>query len=444
MTRQFRFPFAAVVLLLGFSIRPMVANGQEDQWPKPLMRDFIGINGHTVSFKPELYAPVCDLVRDYHPIDWDWGKETNAALQFPSAQNGVRWDSVYGSWQQQGFRTDACLMFDKVPPDSWNNRVEDASRYGEAFAKSFGPSAKTPLVEAVEIGNEPGKYDDAAYREIFENMAAGLRRGDPKLKIATCNVLNGESGDYHKSIDSLRGLEPLYDVLNIHSYAMLKPWPTWERSFPEDDRFPGFHHDIQRLIDWRNENAADKEVWLTEFGYDSSTQLPAAEGDFAKWQGNSDLEQAQWLVRSFFRFATMDLQRAYIYFFNDDDEPKLHASSGLTRKFVPKPSFYAVSHLSAMLGDYRFSRVVAQQPHESAVYEFVHGEDSNRRVWVAWSPTGEGRQSIVTLPLEGWRIESIEAMPISDAAAAAPSPEQVSETLQLPITESPLYLMLRK
>jgi hypothetical protein len=37
--------------------------------PRPLMRDFIGINGHTVQFKPALYQPVCRLVRDYHPVN---------------------------------------------------------------------------------------------------------------------------------------------------------------------------------------------------------------------------------------------------------------------------------------------------------------------------------------------------------------------------------------
>lgn len=37
--------------------------------PRPLMRDFIGLNGHTVQFKPELYRPVSGVVRDYHPVE---------------------------------------------------------------------------------------------------------------------------------------------------------------------------------------------------------------------------------------------------------------------------------------------------------------------------------------------------------------------------------------
>ncbi|OGV39769.1 MAG: hypothetical protein A2X48_24010 [Lentisphaerae bacterium GWF2_49_21] len=38
---------------------------------KPLMRDFIGLNVHTVQVDPKLYTPVVRLLRDYHPYMWD-------------------------------------------------------------------------------------------------------------------------------------------------------------------------------------------------------------------------------------------------------------------------------------------------------------------------------------------------------------------------------------
>jgi hypothetical protein len=79
-----------------------------------------------------------------------------------------------------------------------------------------------------------------------------------------------------------------------------------------------------------------KEVWVTEFGWDASTKTQAKTGDFAKWDGNvSDEKQAQYLVRAFLVFAAMDVNRAYLYFFNDADEPSFHASSGITRNFQP-------------------------------------------------------------------------------------------------------------
>ena len=80
------------------------------------------------------------------------------------------------------------------------------------------------------------------------------------------------------------------------------------------------------------------------------------------WQGATDLQQAQFLVRSLFTFAERDVRRAYIYFFNDDDSPSVHGSAGLTRKFVPKPSFWAIKQLDELLGNCRFDRVVKKVP----------------------------------------------------------------------------------
>ncbi len=382
------FPFILLASLFVVYVAS-VANGQDadpeqssqdlsktnvrDASPKPLFRDFMGINGHTVNFKPELYRPTARLVRDYHPIGWDLGDDTAHRLSFPFARNGVNWQSVYGSWKEHDIDIDACLMFSSISPDAWKDLPKDAKRYGSEFAKSFGPSSQTPLVSTVEIGNEPGNYDHDTYMQVFRNMAEGLREADPKMKIATCNVYADEGGDYHKPAERFLEHADLYDILSIHSYAMISSWPKWERSYPEDQRFPGFIKDIDRLIEWRNKNASDKLVWLTEFGYDSSTKQPTNDDEFAQWMGNTDKQQAQWLVRSFFLFATRDLQRAYIYFFNDDDVPKLHSASGLTRNYEPKPSFHAVAHLLKTLGDFRFAKIITEQVDDSLVhYQIRH------------------------------------------------------------------------
>src|SRR5436189_4086010 len=73
----------------------LVASGGET---RPLMRNFIGINGHTVQFKPDLYRPVSGLVRDYHPVEWDLGGNSAELPVFPLAKNQVDWNQVYGSW----------------------------------------------------------------------------------------------------------------------------------------------------------------------------------------------------------------------------------------------------------------------------------------------------------------------------------------------------------
>jgi hypothetical protein len=353
------------------------------------MRDFIGINGHTVQFKPDLYRPVCGLVRDYHPVEWDLGKDSAELPGFPLAKNGVDWNQVYGSWCAKGWKIDACLMFESLKQTDWENIEADAWAYGKAFAHGFGPSGKRKLVEALEIGNEPGKWSDADYTRMFKALAAGVRAGDPKLKIATCNLTTGKSRDYEKSVDCVASCPELVDVLNVHSYAQLEGWPTWRRSFPEDPKLPHYLQDVEALCRWRDAHAPGKPVWLTEFGYDSTTKPPEQTGDFAKWIGVNDTQQAQWLVRSLLVFSALPVERAYIYFFNDEDQPHLHASAGITRHFQPKPSYYALAHLQRVLGEYRFQSVATNESGRLRVQEYRN--DSKQVIWAVWSPTGDGR-----------------------------------------------------
>lgn len=409
----------------------------------PLMRDFVGVNGHTVQFKPELYRPTCGLVRDYHPVSWDLGTNTSELPEFPFAKNRVDWNKVYGSWRKKDWNIDVCLMFESIPQADWKNVEADARAYGEYFAREFGPSGDRRLVDSVEIGNEPGKWSDDDYTRMFRALAEGIRAGDPKLKIATCNLTTGPSGDYTKSVECVAESPELFDVLNLHTYAQLVGWPTWRRSFPEDPKLPHYLQDIEALCRWRDAHAPEKPVWITEFGYDATTKPNEPTGTFAKWEGVTDEQQAQWLVRSLLVFSALPIERAYIYYFNDKDEPSVHASAGLTRNFQPKPSFHSLAHLQRVLGDYRFARIVRNQPGELRVHEYRN--DGNRLVWAVWSPTGNGRTSTVKLDQLPGKLVAAEAMPLSDDDAAALDVEQLpGGQLTLQVTESPSYLVFEE
>lgn len=398
-----------------------------------LFRDFMGINGHTIQFKPDLYAPIAGLVRDYHPVEWDLGADSDFEPPFPFARNRVNWETVYGSWRKRGWRVDASLMFETLPREKWKSLAADSRAYAERFARAFGPSSKSPLVESVEIGNEPGKFNDADYRIVFENMARGFRAADSKLKIVTGAMTTGKSHDYAKSVACIEGLGDLYDVLNVHSYAELEGWPTWKRSFPEDPALKHHVSDIASLCAWRDQRAPGKGIWLTEFGYDSTTKKPDPKTEFKGWAGISDEQQAQWLVRSWLLFATLPIERAYVYFFNDSDQPQVHGSSGLTRNFEPKPSFHAVAHLRKTLGDFRHAKT--QNIGEARLAEFRH-EINQSRIWVIWMPTGQGRVARVDLP-DG-KVTKAERMPL----AAEERIEFRISGRTLEAAESPVYLWL--
>lgn len=144
-------------------------------------------------------------------------------------------------------------MFDGLAADKWKDPAHDAQAYGQAFAKYFGPTAGQGLVTSAEIGNEPAKYSESQYRTLFENMAHGLRAGDAKLKISTCAVMTGKPDQWSKPMSAIAGLEGLYDVLNVHSYAFKDHWPTWRRSYPEDPSIV-YLKEIQSVVRWRNEH----------------------------------------------------------------------------------------------------------------------------------------------------------------------------------------------
>lgn len=403
---------------------------------KPLIRDFMGICVHTVQFKPELYKPVCRHVRDYHSLEWDVGDDMSRATTFPLAHNKVDWGRMYGQWVQAGYEINASIMLSRLPFETWKAPAADAFAYGQSFAAFFGPSTRN-LVAAAEIGNEPGEFTDAQYRVVFENMARGFRQGDPKLKIVTCAAIAGASHKYAKSLDCVKGLEDLYDVINVHSYAQVQGWPTWQRSYPEDASID-YLKDVQAAIDWKNANAPGKDVWITEFGWDATTKENHKEGTFRDWKGSTDLEQAAYLVRSWFVFSAMDLQRAYMYWFNDNDEPSVHAASGLTRHYQPKPSYWAVSHLYRTLGGYRFTRKLVERTGDLYAYEYTHESDGTRII-AAWVPGAADRTEEITLPVSVGRILKIERMALTETAEKVDYRQQ-DGSIRIPAGGVPVYV----
>jgi hypothetical protein len=438
--------FVLIVLASALCPAPVGAarasDGNAGIRPAPLMRDFMGLNVHTVQFKPDLYAPVCRRLRDYHPMNWDVGDDPGRVTAFPFAANRVDWGSLYGSWVKAGYDIDACLMFDQIAPTAWKGPARDARAYGEAFARFFGPSGAHRLVSSAEVGNEPSKYSPELYRTLFEAMARGLRAGDPKLTIATCAVRAGKADEWSKPLSAIDGLEELYDVLNVHTYPFKEHWPTWRRSYPEDPAI-AYLKDVEELTRWRDAHVPGKQVWVTEFGYDSASKPPDPNGEWAKWIGVSDEEQARYVVRSFLCLSALTVERAYLYFFNDKDEPQLHAASGLTRNYRPKPAFHAVSHLYRTLGDYRFVNALAREDGGLYCFKYAHGSRPAERVYVAWLANGTDQRVMRALPV-GERVHRAERMPTRDGEPPiVPWKPAAGGGVEVEVGAAPLYLWAR-
>lgn len=445
-----------IILLIALPTHLSIAENP----PKPLMKEFIGINGH-FQFKPALYRQCCSLVRNYHNMDWDV-KQPGDPLTFPMCPNKVDWEQhVYGKWVEHGFEVDLCAQFGGFGASNtnytrlWHGQEEWIYQYGYEMARTFGPSGAKKLVTSIEIGNEPGnEFNDALYQKLFLQMARGIRKGDPQIKIVTATAHSGVAEKYSKSLEetfSSPEIKLLYDVINVHTYA-IKPkqegQSPWDRSYPEDPALD-YLKIVDSTIAFRDQQAPGKEVWITEFGYDACTAEAMTKrtgwAEKLNWTGVTDTQQAQYLVRSFLCFAERDIKRAYLYFFNDDDGASVHASSGLTRNFQPKPSFWAVKHLYETLGEYRLNRVVFKEKDHMYVYEFEHNSNKNLCCWVVWSPTGSNREAMVTFRKVPGKLLRAERMALSkDGAEKINTQSLDGNALQLTIAESPSYLLFDK
>ena len=416
---------------------------------KPLMKDFVGINAH-FKFKPALYNQVCRLVRNYHNLNWDV-KKPGDKITIPVCHNKVNWKKhVYGKWVKHGFEVDLCVQFGafghkrKDYQNLWQGTDKWLYDYGYKLASYFGPSGKEKLVTSIEIGNEPGpRFDDDLYQRIFKNMAKGIRDADPKIKIVTCTAQAREADDYSKDLRKTfasEKIKKLYDVINVHTYAT-KPkgegQSPWDRSYPEDPALD-YLKVVDESIRWRDKHAKNKEIWITEFGYDACTPqaMKKREGWAKKlnWQGVTDLQQAQYLLRSIFAFAKRDVDRAYLYFYNDSDEASVHAASGLTRHFKPKPSFWAMKQFYEILGDFRFKRTI-KDTAALCIYEFV--DDNKSTIWLAWLPSGDGKKETITLPRGSKNVKRIIPMQTEKKGAA----DLAANSGKLSVGESPVYII---
>jgi hypothetical protein len=426
-------------MALGIALA-LLAN-HADAATAPALKDFMGINTSATTFNGAQFQPVVSNIRDYHDLSWDVGTNTpNASTHFPNTVNGYNWQAVYSPLTNLGYRIDVDLQFSSgtgITPASWGTSTQTAAsafKYGQEFGTYFGTGAGKGLVNSVQIGNEVSEYSDSEYATILANMAAGIKSVDPSMTVVTAAATAGADTGNYKSLSSIASSLSNVDAIAIHTYPYKNLYPNYQLSYPEDPSMT-YLSDVQNVINWRNQNAPGKQVWVTEFGYDDSTQA---------WSGSvTDLQQAQYLTRSYLLFSGMGVDRAYMYLDDDNDSPTLHAASGLTRNGTPKPSFYAVQGLQSILGDYRFSSIVEQIAGNVYVYSYQNISNPSELIWAIWSPTGDGRSALTTLPnLPGTPLFADE-MP----TAAGPLPSVSftnlgNNSISLDVGESPIFLSL--
>ena len=258
--------------------------------------------------------------------------------------------------------------------------------------------------------------------EMRLGAGVGILNADPTMKV----VMSGLARFQH-AVDTVKEIQlwaeyhrtdkrfPAH-VINVHKYCFDEEQTVTPALGPEecyDDA------EIRKLVAWRDSSAPHLEVWMTEFGYDTSPHSPNRVAIYGAHSANE--VQAMWIARAFIILAGQKLDRAHQFMLADVVEGGYtqFETSGLTTSqdtnppFASKIAWYFVHTLTALLGHMHLVSYTRGDAVGSVPYVAVFSSSG-----AATQPSGGGRTSIGGEQQQGGAPASTDATVVWLASAS--------------------------
>ncbi len=437
----------------------------------------------------------------------------NEPIALSPTSNGIPYDDYYKSFHDAGLINLPCIQgsvpwlkfanpavatgADVTLPASWVGHskffFQLAARYGSAvvpaaqlkLAASNTPKSGLGLVTYYEDGNELDENWTTGGDNLLSpaGMAAmtsadrdgdqgrlgagfGVKTADPNAKLVMAGLAgSGKSADLITNVttylDGMRAWATAHrngdfpaDVINVHDYCFgpdefgnANPRPALS---PEQC---GLGAQLKRLAAYRDQFLPGKEVWLTEFGYDTAdhSRLRAP----AIGSASAEVVQGQWLVRSFLALLESGIDRAFLYVSRDDCTGDLAKCPNRNVQFstagilsekgseAPKAAWYFLATFRARLARFAYAGSASQATDPVSVARF-YDPATNQGAYVAWSPTSDGTT------VAGFHLAVASAatptavITLESASATGHSvpPVSAAGSVTLDVSETPLIVLV--
>lgn len=399
------------------------------------------------------FIRAANQARNYHNIHWDtedpditpsYGGENPDVLR-PWTQ----WTREYKDWIDKGFEVDATFTFDRFLESVWDQPFSSGYGLGHAFGSVFGPSHEN-LIRTVEVGNEPWSYSDSTYRKILEGTAQGLKTADPLLKVlpAALQASHPVTSTGHKNYMGTKLHEaaaPYLDGINLHLYSYYRN-DEGARIAVHPEHPASEMRALFSGLRFRDANMPGKEVHVTEWGWDASSENEAAVNSEAV----SPISQAVYALRGLFWLSRMGVDKAHWYFYANVDtlsgiDPINYQRSGLTESlhydFKEKRAFTAVEAMQNRMGDLYFEDVI-REDDQAYIYQLRNEEGELSHI-VAWRPVSGDDSLTVNIQIpaaypaqNAWYLSGISAN------GEAVDLSYANGQLTLPLSSKPLLIHL--
>lgn len=265
--------------------------------------------------------------------------------------------------------------------EDWNE--QDKSWKGKNA--EFSPEEYAAMVSA--------SYDGHCNTLTGGNGTFGAKNADPNIKLAMGGLVELNL-DYIKRMkawfeNNRKDKKFAADVINFHVYAW-KDGNSWQGGGPAlSPEAAKFKEKTAELVDYRNKNLPGKEVWISEFGWDTFSESPLC----VPVIGNFDTQEVQgwWLIRAYLAFAAAGVDRAQMFALRDGNptDPTWFSSSGMIGQkgdFTPKKSWYYIYTLKNILTNMRFLGEQKSTHPDILIYKFKD-INSNKGVYAIWFKT---------------------------------------------------------
>ena len=304
-----------------------------------------------------------------------------------------------------------------------------AARYGSNTSadtlKTLKAHTQTPTTAAgagtikwLEFGNEPNGEDSlgfvpyqlaalqsAAYdghqgtltsTQVEKNgYHFGAVNGDPNMKVAIAGLAGLQTRYMITMVYWLKANRTdgnvAFDAFNYHSYFgytyYLNGVDLTVGVCPESF---GIVQALSPMIEYRNKYYPEKEVWLTEFGWDTNqsyeTMTSCHAYNVTDLDGDGDIDEddkfarvhqihGDWLVRAYILFSSCGLDKATMYMCEDAGDERTsvgkYGTCGIwDEDGKAKDAYYYIYTLKSNLNDYTFTREIATGNNNVWLYEF--------------------------------------------------------------------------
>ena len=245
----------------------------------------------------------------------------------------------------------------------------------------------------------------------------GLKNADPNMKAAMAGV-SAVSNEYITAMCYwMKANRPdgkvAIDAFNVHYYmnkqVVLPNGYTYTiGACPEEAKL---QETLSHLIAIRDKYYPEKEVWLTEFGWDTNQSYATVNSSHAYENKDTGVSytgrqvQAMWLTRAYLLLSATGVDKATMYMCEDvgtveNEAVGKFATSGVigfeydkygnVREFK-KDSYYYLYTLKNTLGDYTFNEQIEAYDENVMIYEYKTKD--GRTAYAVWCTTSDGTVS---------------------------------------------------